>query len=274
MKKFTLTLTILTACCALAYAGPETYSGGGKEVKEVVQPSPPSCPNWGGFYIGAFGGYKAFDTNSDLFLDGDWIAIDDTDRFDLQNRASEDLDPDGGEVGGIIGYNFQFNHWVFGLEVDGGYMWARDNKTTGNFFANGNVGGEFDISTSFEQHYLVTGGARIGYAFCRWLPYITGGAAGGDLQYKQIIHSNFGNGGNNYRQGGSVDDTNIGWMAGGGLEYAITNHWRARVQYQYIDLGSVDFDSAGEPAVFNTFTGHHEIDVREHNASFAIIYGF
>ncbi len=53
MKKLALTLTILTAFCALAYAGPEPYSG--KEMKQIV-PVPPSCPTWTGFYVGGFAG--------------------------------------------------------------------------------------------------------------------------------------------------------------------------------------------------------------------------
>ena len=233
MKRFTLALTIFNVLCALAYAGPEPISSSGKEMKQVMTTPAPECPNWGGFYIGGFGGYKFSAVDVDLHLTGDWIAVNDTDRFDIQNRASEDLDNDGGELGGVIGYNFQMNHWVFGLEVDGGYLWARDSHNSGIFFANGNVGGEFNVATSFQTHYLVTAGPRIGYAFCRWLPYVTGGVAGGDLEFKQTVRSNFGNGGNDFRQRGSADDSNIGWMVGGGLEYAITNHWRVRGQYQH-----------------------------------------
>lgn len=31
-------------------------------------------------------------------------------------------------------------------------------------------------------------------------------------------------------------------MVGGGLEHALTAHWSARAQYQYVDLGEIDFD--------------------------------
>jgi outer membrane immunogenic protein len=276
MKKLTLTVTIFSVLCALAYAGPESLPSSGKEMKQVMTAPAPECPNWGGFYIGAFGGYKFSNVDPDLHLTGSWITANDTDRFDIQNRAGEDLDNDGGEAGGLIGYNFQMNHWVFGLEVDGGALWARDSHNSGIFFANGNQGGEFSIATSFETNYLVTAGARIGYAFCRWMPYVTGGAAGGNLDYRQTVRSNFGNGGNDYRQQGSSSDDNIGWMVGGGLEYAITNHWRVRGQYQYIDLGDTSFDTVGNIRTFNFsgFTGHHEVELTEHNASFALIFGF
>jgi outer membrane immunogenic protein len=273
MKKLTLTLTILCALCALAYAGPESLPSSGKEMKEVMTAPAPECPNWGGFYIGAFGGYKFSNVDVRTIMTGDWVATGDLDRIDIEQRGSKNLDNDGGDVGGLLGYNFLVSHWVFGLEVAGGKMFARDSHNSGIFFGRG-PGGEFSISTSFDTDYLVTAGARIGYTFCRWLPYVTGGAAGGNLNFRQLISSSSGNGGAFYRQGGSSSDDNIGWMVGGGLEYAITNHWRARGQYQYIDLGDTSFNSSGAAAGFPTFTGHHEVSLTEHNTSFAIIYKF
>ena len=32
-------------------------------------------------------------------------------------------------------------------------------------------------------------------------------------------------------------------MVGGGLQYALTDHWSVRAQYQFIDLRDLDFDS-------------------------------
>jgi hypothetical protein len=49
-----------------------------------------------------------------------------------------------------------------------------------------------------------------------------------------------------------------------------------RGQYQFIDLGDIDYDSAGTgvggPAA--DFTAHHSASLREHNASFAVMYRF
>ena len=128
----------------------------------------------------------------------------------------------------------------------------------------------YEGNTSLKTHYLATFGPRLGYAFCKWLPYITGGVAFGDIDFRQEFFIPARNG--IFGQRGNANEAQVGWMVGGGLEYAITDHWRARGQYQYVDLGSVDFNS-----VFTnvpTFTGHHEASLREHNASFAIIYGF
>ena len=55
LESCVMLVTPLCAFCALAYAGPEQYSG--KEMKQVA-PVAAECPNWTGFYIGGFGGYK------------------------------------------------------------------------------------------------------------------------------------------------------------------------------------------------------------------------
>jgi outer membrane immunogenic protein len=36
---------------------------------------------------------------------------------------------------------------------------------------------------------------------------------------------------------GSVSNTNLGWAAGGGLEYAFANNWSVKLEYLYVDLG-------------------------------------
>ncbi|MEP7014670.1 MAG: outer membrane beta-barrel protein, partial [Verrucomicrobiota bacterium] len=158
------------------------------------------------------------------------------------------------------------NKWVFGLEATGGYLWLRDSHGDGDFFSSN--GNQFFTSTSFKTHYLLTVGSRIGYAFCRWLPYVTGGLAIGDLDFFQQFQAPdfFPE-----KVGGRTSETNAGWFVGGGLQYSITEHWSARVQYQYVDLGSTSFDHDSAPP---TFPSSSKVELREHNASFAIIYGF
>ena len=262
MKKAALTLSMLCALCAFTFAGPESLPSG-KEMKSVIQPVPPPCPKWSGFYVGALGGYKFGNDDVSMDLTGDWPAI--PGFHDLENANSRDLDLDGAEAGGLIGYNFQLNNWVLGLEASGGYLWLRDS----NHFDDVEAINTYAGYTSVKTHYLATVGPRIGYAFCRWLPYVTGGVAFGDIDFRQGFYIP---GAPIFGQRGSTDEDRVGWMVGGGLEYAITNHWRIRGQYQYIDLGEADFHSVFFDAP--DFTGHHEIDLREHNASVALIFGF
>jgi outer membrane immunogenic protein len=268
MKKATLTFCALFMVFAVAPAlfaddGPEKYSG--KEMKQVAPAPPPGCFDWSGGYVGGFGGYKFSVVNQDLTLSGGWLDFPD-DRALTENRGSGNLNNDGGEVGGLVGYNWQFNCWVVGFEASGAYLWARDSSDTGTFSLE-----EFDpahIQSAFQTHYLFTFGPRFGYAWGRFLPYVTGGLAVGDLDYEQHIRFPDDDTG----EGGQTRQTNAGWFVGGGLQYALTEHWSVRAQYEYIDLGSIDFRS--DISSERVFPANHEASLREHNASFAIIYKF
>jgi outer membrane immunogenic protein len=235
-----------------------------------VAPAPPPCPSWTGFYVGGFGGYKFGNIDPNLQLGGFWDTIEVPEGIDLERLGSKDLDTSGFEAGGLIGYNYQWNKWVFGVEGAGGYLWLRNSSSDETV-----VRDVVDIHSSFQTHYLFTFGPRIGYSFCRWLPYITGGLAVGDLDYSQGMTAPGGQQGSTFVEEGNKTETNFGWMVGAGLEYAVTDHWRVRGQYQYIDLGNLQFDSVGTG--FQSapgYTGSHRVDLTEHNASFAIIYGF
>ena len=266
MKTVRLTLILLTVCGSLGYAGSD-YSG--KEMKEAA--TAPICPSWTGFYGGVFGGYKFGVGDVRLDLTGNWpLTVFAPDEPLLESANSRDLEPSGPEVGGLIGYNYQFGNWVVGLEASAAFLWVDDS----NHFENVGVVNSYDGDTSVESNYLVTVGPRLGYAFCKWMPYVTGGIAFGDIDFHQefFIPAT----GGETAQGGSTHEDQVGWMVGGGLEYAISDHWRVRGQYQYVDLGCVDFDSVfreiGTPNP--DFTGNHEASLREHNVTFALIYSF
>jgi outer membrane immunogenic protein len=267
MKKINLALAVLFVLSATAYAGPEPLSG--KEMKQVAPAPESACFNWSGFYIGGFGGYKLAAVNTTLDLTGGWEnPILEGDVSKMEGHAPDNLDTSGAEAGALLGYNYQWNCWVFGLEADGGYLWLRNSADSGTFGNFVHLGENKSIQTAFRTHYLFTVAPRFGYALGRWLPYVTGGLAVGDLDFEQRLHNAPGALAGSYRSAGEIDDTRVGWMVGGGLQYAITDHWSIRGQYQYIDLGCVDFSTV------QAFGTHSEACLREHNASFAIMYKF
>jgi len=149
--------------------------------------------NWTGFYIGVNGG-GGFGTSS-------W-----------DSAGSRDIS--GGLVGGTIGYNYQFgSHVVAGVEGD--IDWADIN-------GSGTTACPTGCKTS--DNWLSTVRGRLGYAADRFMPFITGGAAFGD------IHASAPG-----LAGGS--DDRAGWTLGGGLEAALVGNWTAKVEYLYVDLG-------------------------------------
>ena len=257
--------TIAGIIVALAVFGGTIYGGPPVPLPETA-PAPVSF-TWTGFHLGVFGSYTRDQVDPELSLGGTFNQIPPIKRG-LEARGSEDFDSNGGTLGGVIGFDYQLGNWVIGLEGAGGYVWAQGSRDTGAFILGTGVP-PLEISTSFETHYLFTVAPRIGYAWGRLLPYVTGGLAVGDLDWSQHVRDLADP---MAHLGDSTSDTKVGWMVGGGVQYALTDHWSARVQYQYVDLGSVAFDSR----VSNSpqFRGHLSGALTQHNASFALIYKF
>jgi outer membrane immunogenic protein len=170
----------------------------------------PMAYNWTGFYLGINGGYG-------------WGSSDWSGGIVGSNS------PDGWLVGGTVGYNWQAlgSPWVFGLEGDIAWTDIRDS------FANATC----VTGCETRLNWLGTARGRIGYAWDRFMVYGTGGAAFGDIE------ANVGG-------LAGTSDTNVGWTAGAGIEGAIGANWTAKVEYLYVDLGSVGCGatSCGVPA--------------------------
>jgi len=84
-----------------------------------------------------------------------------------------------------------------------------------------------------KNSYLGTIRGRFGYAFDRWLPYITAGGAYGDIKASSSNPAAPG-----------ATKSQFGWTAGGGIEYAYAGNWSTKIEYLYVDLGSFDCGAA------------------------------
>ena len=161
--------------------------------KAPVYVAPPY--NWTGPYVGINGG-------------GGWGNS----SFSAP-LPSTNFDTSGGLVGGTLGYNWQANQIVFGLEGD--IDWS-------HFTGSGTCGG---VSCSVRNDWLGTARGRLGYAFDRFLPYVTGGAAFGNIKTAKTGI-------------GSADESRVGWTLGGGVEYGLSGPWSIKAEYLYVDLGN------------------------------------
>ncbi|HKS86834.1 MAG TPA: outer membrane protein [Pseudolabrys sp.] len=156
---------------------------------------PPPVYNWTGFYVGINGG-------------GAWGRSDFSDPL-----ASGHFKTSGGLVGGTVGYNWQVNQVVFGLEGDVDWSDIRGSTICGGV-----------TSCNVRNNWLGTARGRLGYVFDRIMPYVTGGLAVGDIK-------------TSIAGVGDARDTKAGWTAGGGIEAAIAGPWTAKVEYLHVDLG-------------------------------------
>ena len=95
------------------------------------------------------------------------------------------------------------------------------------------------VTCTTESRWLSTFRGRIGYAFDRWLPYITGGGAYGNVKATAAVPG----------AAVSTSKSEFGWTAGAGLEYAFLGNWTAKLEYLYVDLGT--FNAGIAPVVNN-----------------------
>ena len=187
----------------------------------IARPIVTQTFNWTGFYAG-------------LNLGGSWGSQDNA----LVSTAGATLASNSDHVDGIIGggqigYNWQTNQIVFGIEAD---FQGSGQKADGSFsfspvgfFAAAPPTVTMDYSDKLEWFGTVRG--RLGYAFDRWLPYLTGGWAYGH----GVLNGSTAVGATSFSF--SADKDYSGWTVGGGLEWAFDNHWSARAEYLYIDFG-------------------------------------
>lgn len=184
---------------------------------DVVVPEEPITPifTWTGFYLGIVGGYNWGKT--------DWT-------FDNDNTANHRAN--GGTIGGTIGYNYQFyNNVVLGLETDLAWSGAKGGTDCPNP----------EFSCDSKTTWLGTLRPRLGYAYDRFLPYVTAGAAYGRVEISTLYKPD--------DDRVSSSSTRFGWAAGVGLEYAFTDQITAKIEYLHTDLGNDDFTVSGDTAL-------------------------
>ncbi|HEX2539357.1 MAG TPA: porin family protein, partial [Pseudolabrys sp.] len=129
---------------------------------QAVPPAAAPVPfTWSGFYVGLNGGYGWGRSN--------W-------RDPATDPTLRGFGLSGGVVGGQLGYNWQTGPFVLGLESDLDWTNLSGSRSDGGVCTT-NGGGECRT----RQSWLGTTRGRLGYAFGSWLPYVTGGAAYGDI---------------------------------------------------------------------------------------------
>jgi opacity protein-like surface antigen len=106
-------------------------------------------------------------------------------------------------------------------------MWSSSRRRKKTICAVGGVNCQRTVSA------LGTFTGRVGYAWGRSLGYVKAGGA--------LIGVSYGLNGNNNAVTlgtGSSSGTAVGWTAGGGFEYALTDCWSTLLEYNYIGVSS------------------------------------
>jgi outer membrane immunogenic protein len=203
--------------------------------------------DWSGVYIGINGGggwsHKCWtEAPSTQTIPGVGVVTNPGGNEGCHNAT-------GGMVGGQIGYRWQANAWVFGLEAQGD--WANLKGSNASLVAAGVTN-----ETKINALGLFTG--QVGYAWNNVLWYVKGGAAVANDKYNGITTAT----GVVFDQ---TSETRWGGTVGTGLEVGFAPNWSVAVEYDHAFMGSrnLTFNSVVAPvgAFSRTDTIRQDVDM-------------
>jgi outer membrane immunogenic protein len=229
---------------ALAAGGPAWSADLPTSIDKASSPvyTPASALNWSGFYGGLNAGWgvehdggKSFCFTPAGVLNG--VGC-------IENNV-----PGGGAIheapilGVQFGYNSQVDWLVFGVESDlqfsdvNGAVYASGPfaVTGGGISANG-------FSADEKHSWFGTIRGRIGITWERALLYATGGLAFGHVTADTYLILPAGT---SIPASGAF--TKIGWVGGGGIEYAFTDAWSVKLESLWYSLGEVSINGTLVP---------------------------
>jgi outer membrane immunogenic protein len=240
-------------------------------VEPVYKGGPLIVPvyDWTGFYVGISGGYSRGNASNSYTITGFAPVAGSTQM-------------DGGVFGGQAGFNWQpTRNFVVGLEADlqGTWQNGTDNPpgvsaacvpVTPQCIVTADV-----VGVDQKLRWFGTARARLG--FLPWdhvMLFVTGGAAFGEVESNATI-TNTATGlfGATTRTiaSGTATNTRAGWTAGGGSEWVLSGPWTAKLEYLFVDLGTVTNSFVGGGAVPTVVASSH---VRDNVVRIGINYRF
>jgi outer membrane immunogenic protein len=191
--------------------------------------------SWTGFYVGVTAGANWGSGSTELSGSFDGAPL--AGGYFPGSLGHSNADFEGG---GEVGYNYQINNFVIGIEDD--LQWL--SGTNSLSFTGSTVpalGGPLNTYASYKLDWLGTTRARLGFATMdqgRLLLFVSGGLAYGGGSSSLSVTGPAGNG-----WYGSSGSTQVGWTVGGGAEYAFTNNWSVKAEYLYYQLSSFSYAS-------------------------------
>ena len=190
--------TIITAASFAASLAAAAAPAGAADFRAPYTAPAPLGYSWMGPYLG-------------LNLGGQW-----------GNATNSGADPWGVNGGAQIGYNWQHDRFVYGVEGD----------------LQGSSADDTFASFKFSNPWFGTMRGRAGVTFNNILLYGTVGLAfgGGKVEFNGLTETN----------------TQVGWAAGAGLEVGFTPNWSAKAEYLYVDLSNQSYVLTGTSHGFDS----------------------
>ena len=202
MKKILLAAAVLTGLSVSAFAA-DMPSRKAPAVAPLA-----AAPLWTGLYVGANAGY-AFGKSSQR----DGAAV-----------ADGAYNVKGAIIGGAVGYNWQIQNYVYGLEADASFA---------SIAGSSSICGMDPHVCGTKSDALGTVRARGGFAIDNSLIYVTGGLAVAQIKAYDAGFINVP------AQSGSA--IRLGWTVGAGVEQKLDAHWSVKAEYLYTSFARATY---------------------------------
>jgi outer membrane immunogenic protein len=222
-------------------------------VKAPVRAPVVAAYNWTGCYVGANIGYSWGRARGDINTPD--LGVIGLTSFPISQNLN------GVIGGGQIGCNRQFdNRWVLGIEADFQGSGERHSNSFSDPFAiavGEGITGVLSQTIESKIQWFGTVRGRAGFLINPTLMlYGTGGLAYGKVSASDnaTLVIDIGNGPVTVSNSISASKTKVGWTLGAGIEGALfdTRNWTWKVEYLYVDLGSLS--GAGTTPIFGTYS--------------------
>jgi opacity protein-like surface antigen len=241
----------------------------------AASPALASNNNWNGFYTAFLVGDTYGTVNQ---RGGNWLAPDyDSHIYDMHGNGN-----DRSQTASIslkAGINKQLNdNFLIGLEIGNSSQNFKARSSIGKRYidpdGNNLVADPLSVQTAIKNYQTLAG--RIGYIFDdKTLLY---GLIGGAVSKIKVVDTQVsGNAPDgfwfNYGTSGSDSARKVGTLIGFGVEHKLNNRLAIRLNYEYIDFGSVHSSITGHfesgPATASQYSKIHLS-----NASLGLSYQF
>jgi len=223
MRRVSPGLVVALALTAVAFCPPARAADMPTPAQSYypAAPLPPAVYDWTGIYIGGNVGVGLL---SDRFTP---IGVGtQTPGVPLDSTK---VGPVGVIGGAQAGVNFEWAPWVIGAEVS----WDSSAITGSGTVPDADFTSE---SSTSNPQWFATATGRFGWASNDLLFYAKGGVARMHVSYTQVLVT-----GGFAGPSQSIVDNRTGFTAGGGIEYAFTENFSGRLEYDFMDFGTKDY---------------------------------
>jgi outer membrane immunogenic protein len=235
MKKVLIGFAMITGAAVSAQAADMA-------VQAPLYKAPPILAyNWTGFYAGINAGGSIGRNLTRTSASAGGLVI--------LNESSH-LSPAGAIGGGQVGYNWQFPGFfnlVLGVEAD-----IQASGQSDSFTCRLNCLPGSSLRLDQELDWFGTVRGRAGIATGPVLSYVTAGYAYGHLN--TTVSGDLGG-----PFSLAIDETKGGYVLGSGVEASLGGNWTGKLEYLYLDLGTIDgaFAAPGFAGVGSTRIRDH-----------------